>query len=107
MSRLIQLLVFAAATGLALLSAFVIVMNWICLVVSIRTKRFHSPVPFVGGLAGVAACAIGGWFSMFPSCASCSGFRLFLTRPGRSSHGMWSAFRSSASSAATYRAADC
>ena len=62
MNRPIQLLVFATATGLALLSAFVTLMNWICLVVSIRTKRFCSPVPFVGGLAGTAACAIGGWF---------------------------------------------
>ena len=66
MNRPIQLLVFATATGLALLSAFVILMNWICLVVSIRTKRFCSPVPLVGGLAGVAACAIGGWFFAVP-----------------------------------------
>ena len=66
MNRPIQLLVFAAATGLALLSAFVIVMNWICLFVSIRTKRFCSPVPFVGGLAGTVACAIGGCFYDVP-----------------------------------------
>ncbi len=66
MNRSIQLLVFVAAIGLALLSAFVVVMNWICLIVSIRTKRFRSPVPLLGGLAGVAACAIGGWFFDIP-----------------------------------------
>ena len=62
MNHTIHLLVFAIAIGLALLSAFVIVMNWICLFVSIRTKRFRSPVPIVGGLVGTATCAIGGWF---------------------------------------------
>ena len=66
MNRSIQLLVFVFAIGLALLSAFVIAMNWICLVVSIRTKRFRSPVPLVGGFVGIAACAIGGWFYDVP-----------------------------------------
>ena len=47
MNRSIQLLVFVFAIGLALLSAFVIAVSWICLVVSVGTKRCRAPVPLV------------------------------------------------------------
>ncbi|MBQ3809202.1 MAG: YdcF family protein [Kiritimatiellae bacterium] len=55
------------AIAIALLAAFLVVMDWIALFESVRTKRFRSPVPFLGGAFGVIACLFGGWFCGLPA----------------------------------------
>ena len=55
------------AIALALLAAFLVAMNWIALFESVRTKRFRSPIPFLGGAFGTVACLFGGWFCGVPA----------------------------------------
>lgn len=46
---------FVAFWILLVLGAFIFVMNWAMLLVSIRKHKFHSLVPFFGGLFLAAA----------------------------------------------------
>lgn len=55
------------AIAIALLAAFLVAMNWIALFESVRTKRFRSPIPILGGAFGVVACLFGGWFCGVPA----------------------------------------
>ncbi len=44
---------------LAIVSAWFIVVNWVCMIAALTTKRSYSLVPLVGGMLGVMACRCG------------------------------------------------
>lgn len=44
---------------LAIVSAWIIVVNWVCMIAALTTKRSYSLVPLVGGMLGVMACRCG------------------------------------------------
>lgn len=62
---------FVAFWILLVLGAFIFVMNWARLLVSIRKHEFHSLVPFFGGLFLAAAIYVyphekSGWLCLLP-----------------------------------------
>ena len=44
---------------LAVVSAWIIVGNWVCMIAARASKRSYSLVPLVGGMLGVMACRCG------------------------------------------------
>ena len=44
---------------LAVVSAWIIVGNWVCMIAARTKKRSYSLVPLVGGMLGVMACRCG------------------------------------------------